>query len=106
MSSASNRENIKRRKFMDIEVYCPHCGDKMYIEQIKCGIFRHGYIISLGKQLSPHAKQHICEMHLANNDLLGCGKPFRVIVHLPTAEPAETEEKPVPRYEAVICDYI
>lgn len=67
---------------------CPHC--KCYLtvekEQLNCRIFRHGYYyldtpigIQLTNQVNPHASKEECERLIAENKIIGCGKPFRVV---------------------------
>ena len=81
---------------------CPHC--KLLIEveknQINCSIFRHGYYfnivnekIILGNQLEPHASKEKCDFLIAENKIIGCGKPFRM-------------KKNNDEYYVEICDYI
>jgi hypothetical protein len=58
---------------------CPHCSEFIIIEQLNCGIFRHGTLKSNNTQINPHASKEECE-HFINNGLIyGCGKPFRII---------------------------
>lgn len=59
-------------------VTCPHCEDDILIEQIKCGIFRHGIRKVDGKQMDPHAPKDVCDRLAKSGDIYGCGKPFRV----------------------------
>jgi len=70
-------------------VNCPHCQGAVEIEQLNCGIFRHGVFIIDSKPVPPHSPMHLCEMWYKQKKILGCGKPFRV----------EGEK-------AIICDYI
>lgn len=70
-------------------INCPHCHITIEIEQVNCGIFRCGIMISDGKQIDPHLSKEKCDF-LAENDLIyGCGKPFRLLGD-----------------QAFICDYI
>lgn len=55
-------------------IQCPHCFDYVLIEDIGCGIFRHGYDKEF-KQVCPNASRYVCEI----NTFYGCGKPFRII---------------------------
>jgi len=72
---------------------CPHCSKFIIIEQINCGIFRHGTLKSNNTQINPHASKEECE-HFINNGLIyGCGKPFRII---------QKEDK----FFIEICEYI
>lgn len=74
-------------------VTCPHCGEPIIIEQLNCGIFRHGVIIKKGTQMDPHLKKEACEKLINKKKIYGCGKPFRII------------EK-MGKLEIEICDYI
>jgi len=71
---------------------CPHCNQFIIIEQVNCGIFRHG-IYKNGEPLPPHESKETCDNVLKNQLIYGCGKPFRVILH---------DNK----FEIQICDYI
>jgi hypothetical protein len=55
-------------------VNCPWCLDLILIEELNCGIFRHGYDYRF-TQLSPHATQKECE----KLTVYGCGRPFQII---------------------------
>lgn len=55
-------------------IQCPHCQQFILIEDIGCGIFRHGYDKYM-KPIFPHATQVECEL----KTFYGCGKPFRII---------------------------
>ena len=60
-------------------IICPHCNECVLIQELNCGIFRHGIIKDTYEQISPHASKEECE-YLKNNDLIfGCGRPFRLI---------------------------
>jgi hypothetical protein len=58
---------------------CPHCKDYMLIEQLNCGIFRHGVIKTSGQQIPPHASKQICDELYKKNLIYGCGLPFQII---------------------------
>ena len=61
-----------------MEVYsCPYCQGGITIEQINCGIFRHGIYRSTGLQMNPHTPQQECERLVQQNVIWGCGRPFR-----------------------------
>jgi DNA-directed RNA polymerase subunit RPC12/RpoP len=78
---------------MEFIVVCPHCKQSILIQEINCGIFRHGIIISSGEQIDPHAPKSICDELYHTNQIYGCGKPFRLI--------QKNNE-----YVAESCDYI
>jgi hypothetical protein len=61
-------------------IQCPHCNDCIYIEEINCGIFRHGVFKATREQIPPHASNAECDRHVLENTIYGCGKPFRVSV--------------------------
>ena len=75
-------------------IICPHCKEYIEIEQINCGIFRHGVIKANGIQVDPHSSEELCNFYIKNNKIFGCGKPFKIIF---------TSEN---NYEFVICGYI
>jgi DNA-directed RNA polymerase subunit RPC12/RpoP len=81
---------------MNIEeniITCPHCNEFVIIQEINCGIFRHGILKSTHMQMDPHSNKETC-IYLKSNDLIyGCGKPFQLI-------------KKDNAIEIVICDYI
>lgn len=79
-------------------VVCPHCREYVWIEETRCAIFRHGVFKHNGEQMPPHASKEECERWVAHGEILGCGRPFRVVV----AQKA-TEDAP---FEAIVCDYI
>ena len=72
-------------------VICPHCQEQIIIEkkEINCGIFRHGVYKSTSKQINPHLCQEKCNQLIKEQQIYGCGKPFKL----------ENEK-------AIICDYI
>lgn len=85
---------------MEEELECPHCGGLIIIEQINCGIFRHGTYKTTGQQIPPHLSQIECERLINNGEIFGCGKPFR---HSTLQSKEETYEI---KKKLVICDYI
>lgn len=69
---------------------CPHCGGGFQVEitEVNCQIFRHGEHIKTdqqraskqdAKQVDPHTPKHQCDHLAANETILGCGKPFRMV---------------------------
>jgi hypothetical protein len=81
----------------EIIVICPHCSEPVIIEQLNCGIFRHGQYKHLDRQVSPHMPKDKCLKLLEEKKVDGCMGPFKVINH----KEAEKEE-----WKAIICDYI
>ena len=57
---------------------CPHCNDYIIIEQLNCGIFRHGIFKNNGTQINPHAPRNICDNYIQQDLIFGCGKPFKI----------------------------
>jgi hypothetical protein len=77
----------------NIFLLCPHCNLLVHIEQINCGIFRHGIFIKTNEQIPPHLPKDKCDELIKNNEIYGCGKPFQII---------KIEEE----WKLIICDYI
>ena len=82
-------------------IQCPHCNDYVWIDQLNCRIFRHGYFKTsekatekafnqLGEQIPPHSTQTECDAWVKKGLVYGCTKPFQIL---------ETGE-------VVRCDYI
>ena len=78
----------------ELIVDCPHCKEPVLIEKLNCHIFRHGIIKETGKQMDPHAPKNICDELVANNQIFGCGKPFKMV------------KKEDVTYISEICEYI
>lgn len=72
---------------------CPHCHEYVIIEEINCGIFRHGFFKTNNEQINPHAQKDECDNYIIFNLIYGCGKPFKIIF---------IDNK----YNIEICDYI
>jgi hypothetical protein len=77
----------------NIIVSCPHCKEYILIEQLNCGIFRHGTFKHDGKQIDAHSNKNVCDYYVENNMIYGCGKPFQLFL----------ENNII---KIVICDYI
>lgn len=60
-------------------VTCPWCDGLVVVEELRCGIFRHGAFRDTGLQIDPHASQAQIEQWAAEGRLVGCGRPFRVV---------------------------
>jgi hypothetical protein len=78
---------------MEKMIECPHCKEYIIIEQINCGIFRHGILKSNLKQINPHSSEELCKFYIDTNKIYGCGKPFQIV---------EINNQ----YEITICGYI
>jgi hypothetical protein len=74
-------------------VICPHCKDYILIQELNCGIFRHGVFKSNGQQIGPHEPKQLCDSYVEEKLIYGCGKPFRL---------TKTGEK----FEIEVCEYI
>ena len=74
-------------------VTCPHCKEFILIQEINCGIFRHGTLHN-GNQIEPHASKEQCDAYVAQKIIYGCGGPFKIV------------KKDDQTLEAVVCDYI
>jgi len=68
---------------------CPHCGIRIIIDEVNCGIFRCGIHKSTGEQVSPHLSKQECEALKNADKIWGCCHPFMY-----------TDDK------LVACDYI
>lgn len=77
-------------------VTCPHCHEYVIIEQINCGIFRHGVVKSTGKSIHPHASKQACNQYLKKGLIYGCGRPFKIVMDVSSVE----------IMEITMCDYI
>lgn len=75
-------------------ITCPHCNEFVIIQEINCGIFRHGILKTTNEQIEPHSKKEVCD-YLKSKDLIyGCGNPFQII------------KKADNSIEIIICHYI
>ena len=65
-----------------IVISCPHCQDIIYIDRrdFNCKIFRHGVYKKTRKQINPHSSKILCDILVENNEIYGCGKPFKIII--------------------------
>jgi hypothetical protein len=66
-----------------MEIECPHCQQKIWIEELNCGIFRCGVLKENGEQIPPHASEEECN-HYIQKGIYGCGKPFQIINNIVT----------------------
>jgi hypothetical protein len=62
----------------ELIVKCPHCNEYIIIAQINCAIFRHGIYKHNLQQIDPHTSKEKCDLFIINNEIYGCGKPFRI----------------------------
>ena len=61
---------------------CPHCNVPIIVEsnQVNCKIFRHGIMKDTYEQVDPHTSKSVCDELVAKQLVLGCCKPFRLLV--------------------------
>ena len=61
-------------------VSCPHCEASIiiYRHEINCRIFRHAAFRSNNEPVPPHLAQEECERLVANGEVYGCCKPFKL----------------------------
>jgi hypothetical protein len=78
----------------ELVLECPHCKECIVIEKLNCHIFRHGVLRENGKQMDPHSPKDVCNKLIENNQIFGCGKPFKVV------------KKEDGTYISEICEYI
>lgn len=93
INCSQNLNNNHNNKILDIVLNCPHCNEPILIEQINCGIFRHGIYRENLKQMNPHENKIKCDSDFQNELIYGCGKPFQIKI--------ENDH-----YSISICDYI
>ena len=74
---------------------CPHCyrNFMIYDNELNCGIFRHAIYKNNYQQVDPHMSKEKCDQLIANDEVYGCAKPFRIYL--------ENNN-----YFIEICDYI
>ncbi len=83
----------------NIVIICPHCKEPVLIEKLNCCIFRHGVLKINGKQIDPHASKDLCDFYIKRDLIMGCGKPFQVIIN-------DNSKDNDDKFIAIICDYI
>jgi hypothetical protein len=59
---------------------CLHCEGTIIVHrnELNCRIFRHGVFKANQEQMNPHCPKEECDRLVAENLIIGCGKPFRV----------------------------
>ena len=90
---------MNNNNIVNLVVECPHCKEPILIEQLNCCIFRHGVLKNNEKQIEPHASKELCDYYVKNELIIGCGKPFKVILN-------ENSKNDDDKFIAIICDYI
>ena len=61
-------------------VTCPHCLQFVLIHELNCGIFPRAIWRETGEQIDPHTSQTYCANIINNALIIGCGKPFEIVV--------------------------
>ena len=59
---------------------CPHCQFNIFIlyTDVNCGIFRCGVFKTSGESIPPHISEDQSNSLIAQNMIIGCGKPFQI----------------------------
>lgn len=60
-----------------MEIECPHGQQKIWIEELNCGIFRCGVFKETGEQIPSHASKEECDNYIQRG-IYGCSKPFQI----------------------------
>ena len=60
-------------------VNCPNCDIMIEIVELNCRIFRCGIYKNNYIQIPPHSTREECDRLIKNNEIYGCGKPFRIL---------------------------
>lgn len=58
---------------------CPWCNQSIWIEELRCGIFRCGILKETFRQVDPHLPKPDCDRLFEEGKIYGCGKPFRYV---------------------------
>ena len=61
-------------------IKCPHCCVMIEIVELRCRIFRCGVYINTHQQIDPHLSKEKCLQLSKNNQIYGCGMPFRILL--------------------------
>jgi len=71
----------KKESSPDYIFQCPHC--LLYVviayKDFNCRIFRHGVHKNNMKQINPHLSEEVCTKLAAQQSIIGCGKPFKIV---------------------------
>ena len=70
-------------KQMDRLYFCPHCHAPVLVnpKEMNCRIFRHGAHKHTYQQIHPHAPQSECDRLVREDVIIGCGKPFQILLN-------------------------
>jgi len=76
-------------------------------KELNCRIFRHGVMrdayerLGVMVQIPPHSPKRYCDHLAANNLIIGCGKPYKVVdVVVEDGAGGKVEQR------AVVCGYM
>ena len=50
-------------------ITCPHCSEFIWIDEINCGIFRHGILKNNLVQIHPHSSKELCEYYIKHDKM-------------------------------------
>ena len=66
---------------MDLTLKCPNCDTYFIVntKHINCSIFRHGIYKNNYSPINPHLNKEKCDLLVKNNQIYGCGKPFKLL---------------------------
>jgi hypothetical protein len=58
---------------------CPHCNlmVQVFVNELNCRIFRHGMFKHNWEQVPPHLPKDVCDQLVAEDQVLGCCKPYQ-----------------------------
>jgi hypothetical protein len=90
---------MNNNNIVNLVVECPHCKEPILIEQLNCCIFRHGIFKENSSQIDPHTPKKLCDYYFEKQLIIGCGKPFKIILN-------ENSKNDDDKLIAIICDYI
>lgn len=72
----------------ELKIYyfnCPNCDGLIEVKnnELNCRIFRHGVYVKgplglIGQPMNPHETKEKCEKMVDEQEILGCGKPFKM----------------------------
>ena len=60
-------------------VNCPNCNIMIEVVELNCCIFRCGIYKINYTQIPSHSTREECDRLNKNNEIYGCGKPFRIL---------------------------
>ena len=82
-----NNKILEDTKHDYIIFNCPYsdCSIMCLVYNIdrNCNIFRCGYIISSGQQISQHENKTNCDILRSSGNIVGCARPYRLINNTP-----------------------